>query len=1587
MSGTSLDVDFLTLRNITAYNPDGSFVEDGSILTIGQFGEVKWIDTASTIQTSTLIASYISSHIVSTSILNATSTVLVGTQGVTIQNQNPIGITDGLLVVSTNGLLGTNLYFNGGQVLIGGGPANYWDKADGNNIVNVNGGGVSTVGGLSVVGDANITGLTTITNSLNMTGNLSTTTVLAQYGNFSNKVTINGANGLLKANIISTTGGGIASNTTVTANTNVIANRNIIAGAGALGGYVSTSIMRMGTIGQIIGLSTINNDISIIGSAIINSTLQVSTLVTKNITADSLLVNSTLQVSTLVTKNITADSIVANSTLQVSSLITKNVTADSIVANSTLQVSNLVTKNITTDSIVANNTLQVSTLDSKNITADSLLVNSTLQVSTLASNNITSDSIVTNSTLQVSTLDSKNITTDSLLVNSTLQVSSISTTYIQGKLDYVGGITGSLLYQTSPNTTSTLNTGVNGQVLQMQSGIPKWVTPSNTSTIGTNNTEVYNYSDNSFNITKKVNTKIISANTILKASDIQAAVKSTPTYPVTYTFGVSNGQERYVGITQTSNSIVVSNDGIYWTPIQNQPFSNYATQVAYNGSMWVAVGYGGNSIAYSYDGLSWTYINYPGVGKSIAWNGSMWVATISANVNIIIYSCDGITWIQGNIINPSSYTIILGNITWNGSMWAINCIVYSTTNNANILLSQDGINWVFPSNMNPFNISNSDTPGSQCIIWTGHVFMLTFSFASNASYIAIYDPLKNIFYYINTDLNTINDIKLINDIIVYVGTSSGNNMGIINSLYGTTEPTMYNVSLLSNILSILYDGKSIILTDSGGNIAKADVTSSNLYNYDKQFVVYNNISSAPLYQIVYSGNIKQHSITIPKSGSMWVAVGDNNGDGSNTIAYSYDGIVWTGLGNIFSINGSGIAWNGTMWVAVGYSGTPSTSNTIVYSYDGINWTGLGDTIFTFGSGIAWNGTMWVAVGGNTNSIAYSYDGINWTGLGNSIFTSGGIGIAWNGSMWVAVGEGDNTIAYSYDGINWTGLGNSIFTSQGNGIAWNGTMWVAVGRGTNTIAYSYDGIMWTGLGDSIFTSAGNGIAWNGSMWVAVGFGTNSIAYSYDGINWTGLGNIFSTDGRGIAWNGTMWIAIGVGTNIIVYSYDGIVWIQSSNTIFSYSGYNIASNNISSQPPEPIVKINSKLVAVGYGTNNILYSYDGIKWTNSNNGYASNGIAWNGKMWVSVGNSSNTIAYSYDAINWTGLGNNIFTSGGAGNGVAWNGTIWVAVGEETNSIAYSYNGINWTGLGDTIFTQGFGIAWNGTMWIAVGNGDNTIAYSYDGINWIGLRNIFSRYGMGAAWNGFMWVAVGAGANTIVYSYDGINWFNTDNIFTNGQGQGIAWNGSMWVAVGEGDNTIAYSYDGINWVGLGAIFDGTHGGKGITWNGSSWTAVGTGTNTILYSYDGINWVGLGNIFGGTGAGAGIAGYIDAIPLFTNDKLTICAPEAYNSNLAQDVSITFNFNETSVLPKTPSVSFYYPNTPIELTAGATTNYYNPIVKGLPIKYYKSTDLPSYISLAHNTGLITITNPIATIDTSYDITGYAINGDNYTFTLYVTIN
>jgi len=298
---------------------------------------------------------------------------------------------------------------------------------------------------------------------------------------------------------------------------------------------------------------------------------------------------------------------------------------------------------------------------------------------------------------------------------------------------------------------------------------------------------------------------------------------------------------------------------------------------------------------------------------------------------------------------------------------------------------------------------------------------------------------------------------------------------------------------------------------------------------------------------------------------------------------------------------------------------------------------------------------------------------------------------------------------------------------------------------------------------------------------------------------------------------------------------------------------------------IVSTENFMVATGYGTYDIVYSYEGSNWfgatsnifTGNNNisgqGYAW-GVGWNGTMWVAAGNGSNTLAYSSDGKTWTGVASSPFPD--YAWSVAWNGNVWVATGGSDGtaecSIAYSYDGMNWTAADTSsslIFSYGgFGVAWGGSYWVAVGGGSNMFATSYDGINWSAQPSnaIFGDAGVQAiAYNGNLWVATGnQGVSTIAYSLDGINWAGVDaSSFTfQSWGNTVAWNGSIWVAGGTSASglCLAYSYDAFNWT-LSPSQTFNFDCWSVAWNGLQWTAVGDSNTTIAKSTNGVNWTSI--------------------------------------------------------------------------------------------------------------------------------------------------
>jgi hypothetical protein len=878
-------------------------------------------------------------------------------------------------------------------------------------------------------------------------------------------------------------------------------------------------------------------------------------------------------------------------------------------------------------------------------------------------------------------------------------------------------------------------------------------------------------------------------------------------------------------------------------------------------SMWLAGGtslVNGNSLAYSYDGFNWTGIPSTDVSgvRALAYNGSIWVAGCGgystpaldiygggAARTTLAYSYNGFNWTPNYYAN-NIFTQSVNGLAWNGLIF-----VAAGQGGNSLGYSYDGIRWT----------------GAQTQIFTG--------FATSVAW--------NGTLWVATGTGGPSVCYSYNGIVWLQGMAA-------NSPFG------YNTGNC-----VAYDGVRW-LAGGSGNPNFAVSFNGQAWNVMAQ-----------------QTGITNSVLGLAWNGIMWIAVGK----GSNTIVYSYDGCNWIsvmGNGGIFNagsayVGGRCVAWNGYMWVAGGGQSNGAGS-TLAYSYNGILWTALGAGVFSGAcNAIIWCGrreniiyypqNRTLLLGGTTGggpTIQYSNNyhpyqgntattgtatvnldyatggyitGVSWVeqaqASSNTIFSQAN-GAAWNGYKWIAVGQAASTV-YGYGntmafstiigntnignaGNIWIGMQNRIFSVSGMNIAYNGNIWAAVGQGGNSIAWSSDGNSWFGLGTGIFSNYGQTIAWNGSYWLAGGSGAgNTMAFSYDGITWSGLGNgIFNIQCNGLAWNGTIWVAVGYGAvNTMAYSSDGLSWNGLNKVSFTTQGNDVAVSSSS-----------GLWVAVGGGGNTIVNSTDGVNWykttTASLFSTVCNSVTWNGKYWMASGvGTSHTNAWSYDAMNWTGLGTGLLT--GSGQRAVWNqglgstyiknnylvksnlnttSNLTIFFGQKS-TLYYSTNGIVWNSKVQPYnYDMVVGIAYNGKVWAATTNIATSLyafIYSIDGINWIYSKTTIVD-NLGPVYtNGTVFVAGSTIGNYQYFSYDAINWtvgynqsmttildvfvWNNNNHFWIGMGGSGAYSTSGAVTT----NSVAYSVDGVGWFNMPNCNLNNFVCRSLAWNGIQFVAVG--------------------------------------------------------------------------------------------------------------------------------------------------------------------
>ncbi|MDB6120983.1 MAG: hypothetical protein JWO08_4764, partial [Verrucomicrobiaceae bacterium] len=223
-----------------------------------------------------------------------------------------------------------------------------------------------------------------------------------------------------------------------------------------------------------------------------------------------------------------------------------------------------------------------------------------------------------------------------------------------------------------------------------------------------------------------------------------------------------------------------------------------------------------------------------------------------------------------------------------------------------------------------------------------------------------------------------------------------------------------------------------------------------------------------------------------RSTGQLVAVGDGG-----LAAISQAGLTWAATSSTsVSVNLNGIIFAKGAYYAVGESGT-ILLGTVNDTTSTVAWTPISSGSTNTLQSIAYNGSLFLAVG-NNGTVLSSPDGVFWEDL-----NPGGLpdltGITWTGSQFIVVGAG-GTILTSPDGGVFTKQAVSISNNL-NDVVWTPTGGYAVGAGGVILGSSANGVTWTLLNSGTSQDLKD-IAWNENNGRLTAVGTGGTILTSD-----------------------------------------------------------------------------------------------------------------------------------------------------------------------------------------------------------------------------------------------------------------------------------------------------------------------------------------------------------------------------------------------------------------------------------------------------------------------------------------------------------
>ena len=969
-----------------------------------------------------------------------------------------------------------------------------------------------------------------------------------------------------------------------------------------------------------------------------------------------------------------------------------------------------------------------------------------------------------------------------------------------------------------------------------------------------------------------------------------------------YAHGIAwNGRNFVATGRGTVNTLAFSTDATAtWQGLGNSVFSVWGRGITWGARRWMATGRGTNTVAYSTNGRNWQGCGanvFKPMRRFMALGDTGLYTTVSNGQPqrgvAFSYSDDGITWDAPVVNQTVEFSTPLGgtadatrSVVFTNNILLTNAITDTATSHTALMFSSDG------------GASWSRVPGSSDTEANGGTGMTA---ANGGSYSLAMNPARTRFIVGGGDAGSVTKK-------VYFSNDG------FNWRNGVSSP---NATQMAWVHSSLWVGGGYNRWLVGGSDAGTNANGRIMYSGDADaLAAWVPVSPATYTATVISCFAANTDFSVILAGALSgnVIYRSVNG-GANWTTVSISG---TPTGSVMSIAFSPALGR---WVAVG--GGSSAANTIIYSTDatGSAWIAPPLQAKTAATAIFKNGSevsrvIWDAIG--ARFIVGGWNGAASTAALTNVF---GLDATLNNNP-------GYTMAYSADGINWTpvtvrssddtgtGVGASPFgpfltrcreimaldvsgdftpINTGYTVTWNSyaNRFVATGNGTSPVVYSNDGgVTWTPANQqppqqAIVVAGGASAAANTTS-------VSPITYTIDGKTWfQGLGakEAFGTSGTVIAVrygqtstaispNGRIWVAGGTGTSSLAFSQNGIRWTPVANAT------TMMTNVRAIAYAAPAEQMNASAAASGVGngvwvaggdtTNSLVFSYDGISWSEVPNSLTilsrCNAIAYGGAGVFVAGGLAGTIdptanmAYSTDGYNWQpirGSGARISGGGASINCITYgrdeNGRgLWVAgaFGSSTVSIMYSYNGIDWVGvvgsggsLSSTITGLAYGV--NSTtgrgLWVASVYQQTGAGYSF----------LFSANGRDG------WTAV---ANTKAGLFE----VNTSGATSIAYLNGVWYATGLSAGIGTG-RTLAYSYEGSSgWFGVYPTTN-LYGTAVTTYSATSMLCVattgdfiiptGAGASAALTPMRGLGWTaGVGSaylqhptiVFGATG-GAG--------------------------------------------------------------------------------------------------------------------------------------